>query len=785
MPLRIVRIPKLTKEDVIHTAIAATSFTKDLSNLSCFPPAAAAISIVSLILQTVQDVQSNKEACHRLARRCARILSDINDQMEGRWDTAPPLLVKNLQNFEITLNSILHFMKAQAQASWGERFMRKFSIENALAEYHSLLDDAAQSFQLATLINIHYAVASSSSDMSKNQLKRPSVSSEETFVELPPYTPPEPLPSPRIAAAAATLDSPTATSSLEIVSNVASIHENEDDADELLFSEGVLEDHGFPQYHPSQLHLKSRSTTKDGWWSNMSVAEVDRRDCLVKHYDGPQQKAMKEWLRDVKILQNTLHPNLPQMVGYSSGDAPTPFIVLSHVQTRSAQNMLLNVLKRDGVAACASLVLKFYSDISDATFYLQRQRGLSDSQTQDFIGSATFKVNGSNSVIMGLPPPQSGGWYTARNYGLTESLKGAIMEMLPRKTIQYQKGDNDQEMAWVYPWVISAQTRASKQASVHSNQSRTERDRAENEEELTKKIGHLIGILNGLLPKDKESPDLSSRVRSLIADEGSEAVPPSLRQLRLSNLEANSHDHSWSQNSAVPAHQLAVGDFGYIPTKQDFNKFVKLGNIYTDELADLATEVKSYGSQWCWKDVPIRRTPMDPYLQPDNVSCWPISVPPTAQIDCQIVHEQSMTSVPGAWHFMLDHAQFLGDEFSISPESIILVTRAGTIQDFYIRDFTIMPPQIQKPLVKQPGFQHMHHKQFHHNPFPLQHSIPTIMYLMTSFSSKFAPYWSHQPIAIPNGTPTPTLQRNWTYRIGWCTGFVSWIQLHPEDFHSG
>jgi hypothetical protein len=35
-------------------------------------------------------------------------------------------------------------------------------------------------------------------------------------------------------------------------------------------------------------------------------------------------------------------------------------------------------------------------------------------------------VDGSHTVIMGLPPPKDG-WITARNYGLTESLKMLVV----------------------------------------------------------------------------------------------------------------------------------------------------------------------------------------------------------------------------------------------------------------------------------------------------------------------------------------------------------------------
>lgn len=93
-----------------------------------------------------------------------------------------------------------------------------------------------------------------------------------------------------------------------------------------------------------------------------------------------------------------------------------------------------------------------------------------------------------------------------------------------------------------------------------------------------------------------------------------------LRQLRLSNIEANTHDHTWKENAGILSHKFAVGDFGYIPEGEGFEAYVKLGNIYSDELVELSVESHTYGTQWCWKDMPVRRSTIDPYELPDNVA---------------------------------------------------------------------------------------------------------------------------------------------------------------------
>lgn len=46
-----------------------------------------------------------------------------------------------------TLDVIHDFMRREAEAGWRERLVRKATIEEALGDYNTLLDDAARSFQ--------------------------------------------------------------------------------------------------------------------------------------------------------------------------------------------------------------------------------------------------------------------------------------------------------------------------------------------------------------------------------------------------------------------------------------------------------------------------------------------------------------------------------------------------------------------------------------------------------------------------------------------------------------
>jgi hypothetical protein len=47
-------------------------------------------------------------------------------------------------------------MRKLADSKWSDRFLRKSSIDDALAEYTRMLDEAAQSFQVRVMLNFTF-----------------------------------------------------------------------------------------------------------------------------------------------------------------------------------------------------------------------------------------------------------------------------------------------------------------------------------------------------------------------------------------------------------------------------------------------------------------------------------------------------------------------------------------------------------------------------------------------------------------------------------------------------
>ncbi|KAG6374029.1 hypothetical protein JVT61DRAFT_4667 [Boletus reticuloceps] len=774
MPLRFIR-SKVCAVDPLQVAVSATALAKDLLTTLQFPPAIAAVSIVLLMLETVQvsvmekrvlttvqNIQTNKAGCISLARRAAQILVDIDHQMRGRWDSAPERLVQSLQKFEGTLKLIHDFMKRLADSKWSDRFLRKNAIEDALAKYTMLLDDATQSFQLATLIDLHYTVGT----LSRNNTESAKIQavSQLQIEAPPPYMKGQTLElcveEPENAESRVTrvvdvpehltsaLDLSFSLQSEEPISEIATdgIQDSLNDQylPEELSSLTLDNNHGFRRYHQSEVILRGRSCLKEGWWAGGMEVQVQGQPALIKRYDDPKTKASRQWLRDVKMLQNLYHPNLPQMFGFSDDETPTPFILLSNVKTQTPEATVREMLRTASLATCMELMLRFVSMFLDTAIYVQRQLNLTDSQVQDFFEAAGFRVDSQKTLVVGLPPPREGKWYSARNYGLAHTLLDVCLKMLPNQgRVTYSCDTCDEEVT----------------------------------EDIQKKVNHLVTLARSLLPSGSQQPLLPSKLQQLIEDNDSDTPSLTLRQVRDLTFHAGAHEHSWYERN-VPACKFSVGDFGYTPRGKDWSSFVRLGNVLEDDAGALKLSFRANGEHWCWENVPIRRQPLQAFELPMTVSGWPVAVPPYKQIDIVVVHEAFSACVKDAWQYLLENGKKIAENAGIKPEDIVLVTHAGTHQDFYVKDFRPQPFGMNQN-ARDPRFAdnpfHLRHTHGVHQPprfgFPsnphfAQPMMPSIVYLFTSLLPSHEPYWSSSPMCAMPGSDRPPLDRQFTYKIG-------------------
>jgi hypothetical protein len=135
------------------------------------------------------------------------------------------------------------------------------------------------------------------------------------------------------------------------------------------------------------------------------------------------------------------------------------------------------------------------------------------------------------------------------------------------------------------------------------------------------KVAHLVSLARCLLSHKTSAPPLVTKLLEQGDDlnDFSDGRKISMKELRQYSLEAGVHDFFWTEMSAIPAHKFAVGDFGYVPRAMAFSNFVKLGNIYSDNLANLPIVARAYGSQFCWEDRPVQHVEIQKFGLPGDV----------------------------------------------------------------------------------------------------------------------------------------------------------------------
>ncbi|KAI9057558.1 hypothetical protein FKP32DRAFT_1615265 [Trametes sanguinea] len=807
MPLKAIKIRKVTTDDALNALVATSAVSKQIADIMQFPPAQAAAGILLLVFETIQKIQTNKEDCYRLAQRCLSMLVDIRDHMTEHRESAPPSLLKAITKFEEALESIYKFMKQEAEQTWGTRLLRKGTMELAMKRHHLALDDAVRSFQIASLINIQLSLgdmpgrAKARDNAVTESAESPESSQSLQLREatLPAYSEElvvrgamtdvgeicfSPEPASAFAESFAMIEAPPS------VSSIGSEYEMLLSAPDSEFGEfssvpseaeedfRITEHHGFSQYHQSQFLMKGKSRIRSGWWAGGVEGDIDGRRSFMLRYDGNRRDAMKRWMRDVRLLQNIYHPNLPQMIGYSNDETPTPFIVLANVQTRLPQAMLLDAVKHARIGVCVQMMLRFYKDTLDAALYLQRQMNLSDSKLQDYVENSDLRIDAENTVVMGLPPPDIDRVHSWRNYGLAYSIRSIFLKILPGAGYAREPVDvNDQSGSTI---------------------------------EKQRKISHLTMIARTLLPDSENIDVVQKRLQDVLTaedeeDEEAEMASISLRQLRKAALANGMIQQAWHRNT-VPPNKYAVGDLGYLPRgSNDWSDFVLCCNVYQD--GSISTDVENFasGMQGSWvQGGRYDRQKLTPFDYPGGINGWPVVVLPEVDFTLYINHELAMTQLNVAWDYLLENGNSIATQYGVRPEELILVSRVGCEQRFRVRDLRTVrywpasmnfPPHPHQHLQRQAFPGRMGHQAFgsrlpggeERRLIQGQDLAPKLFYLFTSGDKHYQSHFSQSPMPSPlqAGEKPPELNSNLAQCFAYPTdafGYLDYVQLHAEDY---
>jgi len=261
------------------------------------------------------------------------------------------------------------------------RGLEKAKIQDELTQHEQKLSRAERRFQLSSSIEMRYAVGAPSAASSNSPPRIPD-QDQDLITEV-------------VKRSCGHVGSP-------LPANAVYTEEEEF----LANMSGDTDEFGFRNYHQSDVIIGKENRKAVGWFSGTSEADVCGRKATIKRYDGVENRTLKEWVRDIKMLRNLHHGNLPQIIGYSNGRTPTPFILLASVLNRDLDSVMRSVLTTGSLADCAKLILKTYREVASAIAHAQRQLSLSEADVHYFIDSASYGVSNDNHMIVGLPPPR-------------------------------------------------------------------------------------------------------------------------------------------------------------------------------------------------------------------------------------------------------------------------------------------------------------------------------------------------------------------------------------------
>ncbi|EJD04698.1 uncharacterized protein FOMMEDRAFT_153767 [Fomitiporia mediterranea MF3/22] len=776
---------RVNSTDALVGATSIASIIANVADMAQCIPARAAASVVLVILKTVQEIDNNKITCYKLARRSAKILVDLNTHMAGRWDTAPKALVNNIHDFERVLVCIRDFMQGLKAVNWMNRFLHKGSIEASLSDFHALLDEAEKSFQIASLLEIHYSVGI---------LQERSAGRAITYVESPTgEIRDESILADTLAKTlaidnvcrndcnvkpSASIDRKHSTELIFPINSTAVTEdipdgESDGDAEEIQLQQELneLERLGLTQYHQKDLLPLSelKSDESYSFWGQSMIASAGDKRVMIKRYNNEvegKKTNLKRWLHDIKTLRNLYHPNLPQLTGYSNEKSPIPFIVLSQTKLRDPSAYFLRSLQRMSIAEGAVAAVKIYRDISSAALYIQKQLSLDDRETQQFIAEASYKADTQcGKIIVGIPPPTNSTW--GFGYPLTESLLSTTMQILP-----------------------SSKTLTDDHLSHRSDIV-----------DLQDKLTHIRMLARALLPRSDQEPKLGNHSEALLEDIEfeKELDSISLRSVRSRSIRAGTHDFAWGTNVHSSPVTFTVGDFGYIPhdhgricltDKARFDHFVKVGNVF-DDLTDGTPETDGSlllsivrevtGSHGQWINGFHKTNEIWPFALPGDVEGWPVALNPGTEMEVHVRHSARIASASEAWRYLQQRAENHVAKLDIRPHELILITKAVSGQIYKVHDWSVTAPPVfnRPPRIAPVVPPHSH--AFGHR----QMQLPRVLYLFTCYKLDFEPFLADNPTVstLPRQRDLP---RNISLGTAWHRpeAFIEYIQLSQEDFAS-
>ncbi|KAJ7182404.1 hypothetical protein C8R43DRAFT_5084 [Mycena crocata] len=157
-----------TKTRVLQYGTVACTLLKDIGNASNQPYLQAIASVSLLIMETVQRVKDNKDACVKMTERAYELVCAIINICRDSEAELAPAMVRSITQFSETLEKILAFVRSQVKGGIWRRILRSMEDADLITECNQGLKHALDVFGVQSGI----IAAMTMAEMQKDATKR-------------------------------------------------------------------------------------------------------------------------------------------------------------------------------------------------------------------------------------------------------------------------------------------------------------------------------------------------------------------------------------------------------------------------------------------------------------------------------------------------------------------------------------------------------------------------------------------------------------------------------------
>jgi len=577
-------------------------FSKDVVDTTKIPFLSTAFAILSNILDTVQRVRRLKDDFHELVERAANVLTTVWAQLENdahvtrsiTFETNSKLLVDTVKHIQNTVQDTCSMSKMA-------RLLKMDSLETNIKECRRRLEECLTLFQVTSVIEIQdlLGVLRTQHHDERRELSHLITGLENSSAE-------------RHAGVIQGQELIVAALNKLLAKASADVQPNNDIR--VLPSGEVITDDTFMT--TSQGHRLYYAE-----WQGRRVQAV-----IVKCYVG-RTDAQKAFVRDLSLWREQTSPHLMQLIGRSSKEVESPYLVFTGVIRQNVRSFMRTKYNHNPVTGFIS-TLKMIEGLASACEYLGNIRLVSTEDLSQCTKLSNLMLNPEGKLLVG------------RNMLETVSESTATSSQTP--TDMWMKDHLSKgvvELIFGVPLTFTDWQEAGGLTSTGMPHLRT----------LLKYTAFYANY---------PMVDLTKNLRELyqqLQDQELELGVLTFRQIRAIMLQSPpviNHNHVFRPLTHV---DVALGDLGYIDTRNGTPVFVKLCNFLHElghEVYHEPLEVVSASPDPHWKM----------HENPDGSRCYTFKRP-------QYIHIRRLRSSTflqdhkRAWQFLIDKAPMLEETF--------------------------------------------------------------------------------------------------------------------------